>query len=51
VAALAGAADHDRLAGVATAAFCDALNHMVSYNGWDRREYEALTERLYSVFQ
>lgn len=45
------AADHDRPAGVATAAFCDALNQMVRYNGWDRREYEALTERLHYVFE
>lgn len=51
LASTAGAVDHDRPAGVATAAFCDALNHVVSYNGWDRREYEVLTERLHSVFQ
>jgi hypothetical protein len=36
---------------VATAAFCGALNHVVSYNGWGRREYEVLTEQLHSVFQ
>lgn len=41
----AGAVDHDCLADVATASFCDALNHVISYNGWDRREYEVLTER------
>lgn len=44
------ARDHDRPASLVAAAFCDALNHMVSYNGWDLREYKELTDRLHTVF-
>jgi hypothetical protein len=38
--------DHDRPAGLAMAAFCEGLRHLVSYNEWDISALEALIDRL-----
>ena len=40
------AQDHDRPARLATAAFCAALNHLVSYNEWGRDQLDALLDRV-----
>jgi hypothetical protein len=41
-----GAADHDRPARLAMAAFCEAVKHLVSYNGWEHTQLDALMDRL-----
>lgn len=42
-------ASHDRPAQMAMSAFCRSVNHLVSYNGWDRAQLDALTDRILST--
>jgi len=41
-----GATDHDRPARLAMVAFCEAVKHLVSYNGWEHTQLDALMDRL-----
>ena len=41
-----GPTDHDRPAMLAIAAFCEAVKHLVSYNGWERTQLDALLDGL-----
>jgi hypothetical protein len=41
-----GATDHDRPATLAMAAFCEAVKHLVSYNGWEHTQLYALMDRF-----
>jgi len=41
-----GPTDYDRPARLAIAAFCEAVKHLVSYNGWERTQLDALLDRL-----
>jgi hypothetical protein len=41
-----GATDHDRPARLAMAAFCQAVKHLASYNGWEHTQLDALIDRL-----